>query len=291
MLRTFFRPSVHATRRFGQRYFTEVSEFMETDATYRELYATEDLNLRQTKVEYLDQGDWLLHATGQPAVIRKFTKRNAGSGRGAARYEFDFKLALPWVQAWDRFSGVTGSKEITTFPRPPDHPHLLIGHTETEDFIFCTVLNDVNEHMPVRIQKKRTRVAEEFARVLEEKKEHEVVLIMIQEAPIKRQDGTFHIGQIVQKVQPSENKADSEFQYLYHEEEDDQAIVSCINDEGDPVDFKINKIIDKGVLWAKINADIETYEETGNLMYIECSNLEGRFGPIRVVTGTRFDEL
>jgi len=118
-----------------------------------------------------------------------------------------------------------------------------------------------------------------------------MVLIMIQEAPIKRGDGTFHMGQIVQKVQPSETKVDSEFQYLYHEEEDNQAILSCINDEGDPIDLKINKVIDKGVLWSKINADIEKYEETGNLMYITCTDLEARFGPLSVVIGTRFDEM
>jgi len=286
-----FRPSVHVTRRFATRYFCTVSEFQETDASYRELYEGEELGLRTTKIENLNQGDWMMHHTGQPGVIRKMSSKNRGCGRGASRYEFDFRLALPLVAAWESFSGIPAAKSYTVFKKPADHLHLFLGHTESEDFHHITVLNDLSEPMTVRINKDRYKECNEFTKALAEKQEKESVMVHIQEVPIKRNDGSFHMGQTVRKTDNVATNVDSEFQYLYHEDDDKKAVLSCINDEGDPIDLTINKVVDTGTLWSKINADIETYEATGTLMYITCTSLEGRLGPLRVVVGTRFDEM
>jgi len=298
MFRAVQRPSIYLRYfqnvRTTLRHFSsaEAMEFKETDATFRSVWKHEDLGIKTKKLQEFEQGEWITHVeSGQPAVLRRLIKRNIGTGRGSSRFMCDFRVGMPLVSAWEKFTDVNGVKNFSTFPTPAENPYCYLSQTEDEKYVYVKVVGEDNQPMTVHIAQERKKTLDELKNSLLARRDTEIVQIKVQEIPIRKEHG-FEVGQIVQKIDIFSPDRSCEFQLLYHEEEeDDKVIFFCIDDEGENVELMVNKLDDGGKLWAKLANTLETYENTGALMYIKCFLLEMRFGKVSVVQGARLAEI
>jgi len=275
-----------------RRFAGDHNEFKVTDVTYRPLYPNEDPGLKTTKLQELDQGHWVLHQSGQPGIMRKHAKKNIGTGRGGGKYNIDYRLALPFVEAFDKFTDVNGMKDIVTFPKPPETLYLVITIDDKSDkeHILLSVLDDTYKQMQLKVGRKREKLCEEMSEVLAAWAAGDFLFCEVQEAPHKR-EGELEIVQMVQTFKTLKSTPDEEFQYLYHEEQEGGDIsIFAMDDEGETLELSVGQS-DGGKLWGRISASIQEYEETGNLLYITCWNAPVRSGFVRVACGGRLQEL
>jgi len=276
-------------RRFGGDH----SVFKITDVTYRKLFSDEDLGLKTSKLQDVELGAWVLHQSGQPGIMRKHSKKSIGTGRGGGgKYNIDYRLALPFVEAFDKFTDINGLKEITTFPKPKEPSYLVLSIDEESDkeYILLSALDDGYNQIQLKIGKRRESLCEELKTTRADWRAGDFLFCEVQEAPHKR-EGELEVVQMVQKFKTLKSTADEEFQYLYHEELDNGDVqIFVLDDEGETFELSVSRS-DGGKLWGRISAAIQEYEDTGCLLYITCWNAPMRNGSVRVACGGRLQEI
>eukprot|EP00494_Astrolonche_serrata_P028227 UN28492 len=102
-----------------------------------------------------EEGNWMVHQSGQPCFIKKLIKRSASTGRGGGLFAIDYRVMLPYVEAWDKFADVDGNKKMKTFKNPSDdntseYPLLKIKSKNDKEVIL-SVLGEDNEPLELKI--------------------------------------------------------------------------------------------------------------------------------------------
>jgi len=271
--------------RYNIRQFSGVEEqlvFKETCATYRELWPGEEPTFKTEELAQCKKNTWMLHESGQPCIIRSILPMKS---------HCTYRVAMPFVEAYQGYSNIHVQKLVQTFQADEDSfsRYLVLSYSEDEKNLYFKYLGDDGKVYPLKCAKSRGTPMGRYNKVMRELDEtQEMLCTLVQEAPYKVSEDNFQIVQFVQGFAKEKMSKDAEFEYIYHDEDDETVTVNCFNNDGEQIEISISKEQQNGVLWKVIQEEIEKYDAGEGNLFITCwDRLKDSGDTQRVICGAR----
>jgi len=284
-----FRPSEvnrlnqHIFLRYNVRQFSstkdEQMEFKETCATYRQLWPGEEPSFTIEDLGLLKKNTWIIHDSGQPCIIRSIMPMKS---------EVTMRVALPFVEAYQTYSGLHTEKKVQVFEvnedKFPRYP--VISRSEDDKLHYFKYIGEDDKIHDLKCFKNRGTPMGRYHKVIKDLDlETEMLLVHVQEAPLKLNENEYEIAQFVQGFSKEIVSKDVQFEYIYHDEDEESVMINCFDEEGDQIELSISKAQNKGVLWKTIQDQIEKYEAGEGTCFITCWNRIKEVGTSRIICG------